>query len=121
MRIATLRFHWVVPPSRYSRDLLDSRGTAWKDLWGFVTTPGTARSCLLGLTAPLETFPLGHETFFIVAGTTVRQSSSLELIKEKYPEIEDIRGDFSGNRALIDCKKAERLLGWKEEGFPWTP
>jgi hypothetical protein len=71
----------------------------------------------------------GHETFFIAARTTCQQSLSSDLVRQRYSHITDLRfkganGDtreMSGNEALIDTSKAERLLGWKDEGYPWCP
>ena len=118
MRIATLRFHLVAPDDTVSRE---ARHTRWNDLWGWVSTTATARSCLLGLTAPESKFPKGHEAFFIVAPTTCRQESTRELLKEAYPEIKDVRGKMEGNEGLFNCEKAERMLGWTETGFEWRP
>jgi len=113
LRIATLRFHAVIPDERCTAPLLEARIGSWKDLWGWVSVTATAQSCLLGLTAPLSTFPIGHETFFIVAPTTVQQRNSEELLKEKFPELVG-KMEFKGNEGFISTKKAERMLGWKE-------
>ncbi|KAL7418651.1 hypothetical protein Q5752_006334 [Cryptotrichosporon argae] len=123
MRVASLRFHWVITDElAASPEELSAAGGTWKDLWGWVSTTQTARSCLLGLEAPTSTFPAGtHETFFIVAPTAVRQGSSLELLKEHFPEITDIRREYKGNEGFFDCSKAERMLGWTEKAHPWTP
>jgi len=121
MRIATLRFHYVVPPKLLNPTHLDHNGTGPKDLWGFVSTPSTARACLLALTVSEEEFPKGHETFFIAAPTTCRKRETMELVKESYPEIKDFRRLLKGNDGLLDCSKAKRMLGWTEEGFVWDP
>jgi len=42
----------------------------------------------------------------------------MDLIRENYGETE-VRRELRGNEGLIDCGKAERILGWKEEGFVW--
>ena len=121
MRIATLRFHFVAADDSVSREALHKNGTKWNDLWGWVSTTATARSCLLGLTAPESKFPKGHEAFFIVAPTICRQESTRALLKEAYPEIKDVRGKMEGNEGLFNCEKAERMLGWTETGFEWRP
>ena len=119
IRIATMRFHWVVPQVRYSLQGIGGRDT-WKDLWGMVSEHSVALACLNALTVGEDIFPPGHETFFIVDQTTSEQRDSYELLRERYPDITDLRADFKGsNRGFFDCSKAERMLGWKEEGFPW--
>jgi hypothetical protein len=122
MRIATLRFHAVTDDDQCTAAHLNQRGGSWKDLWGWVSLTATAKSCLLGLTAPYETFPNGtHETFFIVAPTTQQQSDSETLLMSRFPEIQDVRIDLKGsNVGFFDTSKAERMLGWKEgEAFWW--
>lgn len=119
MRVATLRFHWVAPQDQTNADDLDHVGGHWKDLWGWVSLESTARSCLLGLTAPPSTFPVGtHESFFIVAPTICGKKRTAELLKQYYPETE-IKRELIGNQGLFDCGKAKRMLGWEEHGFPW--
>ena len=121
MRIASLRFHAVIPDEECTLELLHNRGGYWRDLWGWVSVSATAKACLLGLVAPYEDFPRGtHETFFIVANTTVQQTDSLALLKTKFPEITDLRIDFAGsNVGFMSTEKAKRMLGWQEEGFLW--
>ncbi|WOO84293.1 Putative dihydroflavonol 4-reductase [Vanrija pseudolonga] len=122
MRIASLRFHWVIPDSlAYDPVALDEKKGTERDLWGWVSTSQTARACLLSLTAPESTFPPGHEAFFIVAPTAVQRRLSSELLEEHYPEIKDIRRTFTGNEGFYDVSKAEKMLGWKEKAFLWTP
>ncbi|ORX37019.1 hypothetical protein BD324DRAFT_600634 [Kockovaella imperatae] len=121
MRIATLRFHFVAPMDLVDADKMHKHGGAWKDLWGWVSLDDTAEACLRGLTAPTSTFPLGHETFFIVAPTHAQQCDSLELLKTKYPDIKDVRKELIGNTGFFDCSKAERMLGWRASGFEWRP
>ena len=149
LRIASLRFHWVVPTPMQSREALHKRKGNPKDLWSFVSLQKTAEACLLGITVePKSGHPgagahdagdgvtqgggaglgwEGHETFFIAARTTCQQSLTAELVKGRYDGISDLRfkdeqgreREMRGNEALIDTSKAERLLGWKDEGYPY--
>ena len=120
LRIATLRFHWVVPTAKVNIESLHAAKGEWKDLWGWVSLAAVAKACLSALTVPESQFPKGHETFFIVAGTTCQQGDSMELLKSKFPEITDIRKEFKGSNAgFFDTSKAKKFLGWEEEGFVW--
>jgi hypothetical protein len=123
MRIASLRFHWVVPSHKVDPKILHKEGGAWKDLWGWVSVHATADACIKGLTAPQETFPGGHEVFNIAAKTTCRQGDSMELLKTAFaPEKEgmEVRVEFGGtNRSFWNTSKAQRMLGWSEEGWAW--
>jgi hypothetical protein len=74
----------------------------------------------LGLTVPEQTFPTGHEAFFIVAPTQHQQASTAALIDQWYPH-STRRKQWRGNEGLYDCSKAENLLGWTAKiSFPWT-
>ena len=121
MRIATMRFHWIVPEAQVDITHLDQHSSSWKDLWGFTPVTSAAQACLNALTVPESRFPPGHETFWIVADTTQKQSDSYELLHSSpLSSVTDLRADFRGsNRGFYDTSKAERLLGWKEVGFPW--
>lgn len=118
MRITTLRFHWVVPDKLVDREYLHAHKGSWRDLWGWVSLNAASKAVLLSLTVPESSFPVGHETFFIVAQTSCQQTNSMDLLRSKFPGIKEIRTSMKGNAAFFDCSKAERMLGWKEEGFP---
>jgi nucleoside-diphosphate-sugar epimerase len=108
MKIASLRFHWVVPdrslPARYFK----VRKSQAKSLWGYTTFDAAARACLLSITAPFK----GHEAFYIVAPDTCVDVPSLELKQKYFPDV-PLRGRLSGHQSFFNCAKAERLLGWR--------
>jgi UDP-glucose 4-epimerase len=109
LRIASMRFHWVVPDraTAASKMGIASREIA-KHLWAYTLYEAAARACLMSLDAPFA----GHEAFYIVAPDTNIDVPSLDLCAEFFPEV-PIRGDLSGYRSFFSCAKAERLLGWK--------
>lgn len=113
MRIASLRFHWVVPSLELPRSVHKQRAEnpQPKHLWAWTHQAAAARACLLGVTADFS----GHEVFFIIAPNTVAdEATSLELAQRFYPQV-PVRGDLSGHRSFFDSSKAERLLGWKHD------
>lgn len=112
LRVASLRFHWVVPdiamPRRlYADPALPGRS---KSLWAWTRLEAAARACLLGVSADFT----GHHPLFIIGPTTVVDRPSLELAREHYPEV-PIRGDLAGNAGFFDCSRAEQVLGWKHD------
>ncbi|WVQ84281.1 hypothetical protein IAT38_006433 [Cryptococcus sp. DSM 104549] len=139
LRIATLRFHAVIPDHLCNPHSLHVNGGVWKDLWGWVSNSAVSRACLLALIAPTDTFPEGtHEAFFVVAPTMCQQRRTSDLLEEMYPEWAEgaeekdtqrwdggragkLRMALKGNEGLFDCSKAERMLGWTEQGFYWVP
>jgi nucleoside-diphosphate-sugar epimerase len=109
IRIASLRFHWVVPDraTAASKTGIASREVS-KHLWAYTLYDAAARASLMSLEAKFE----GHEAFYIVAPDTDIDVPSLALAMRFFPDV-PVRGDLSGYRSFFNCAKAERLLGWK--------
>ena len=111
MRIASLRFHGIAQPTpdvrttRYAQD-----PQSHKHLWGYTDIAAAARACEVALTSDFS----GHEVFYIVAPLTTSYTHSLELAQTYFPGT-PIRGDLSGFRGFFDCRKAERMLGWRHD------
>jgi nucleoside-diphosphate-sugar epimerase len=108
VRIASMRFHWVVPNRTTSAARFGFRTReAAKHLWAYTLFEPAARACLMALEADFK----GHQAFYITAPETNIDAPSLDLAREFFPQL-PIRGDLSGRRSFFDCAKAERLLGW---------
>jgi nucleoside-diphosphate-sugar epimerase len=111
MRIASLRFHWLVESRERAIDSIARGGPAAASyLWSYTLIREASRACLLALTADFS----GHQVFYIVAPRTAAVTPSLDLARKHYPTI-DIRGDLIGHAAFYSSAKAERFLGWKHE------
>lgn len=112
LSIASLRFHWLLPDRARAEELTarNTWGGAVRHLWAYTTFAAASRACELALTAGFS----GHEVFYIVAPQTAAPTPSLELARTHYPET-PIRGELSGHTGFFDCRKAERLLGWRHE------
>ncbi len=109
MRIASLRFHWLLE-SRERAAEITARipDTGRRHLWAYTSIAAACRACLLALTADFS----GHQALYIVAPETVAAEPSLELARRHYPDTE-VRGDLRGQAGFFDCGKAERVLGWR--------
>lgn len=109
LRIASMRFHWVVPDrATAARPFGQATAEVRKHLWAYTLFEPAARACLLSLEANFT----GHETFYIVAPDTSIDVPSLELAQRFFPDV-PIKGDLSGYNSFFNSSKAERLLGWK--------
>ena len=106
IRIASMRFHWVVPDRATAGTWFNKPGEE-KHLWAYTLYEAAARACLLSLTAAFE----GHEAFYIAAPDTTIDVPSLELAARFFPNV-PIQGDLRGYRSFFSSAKAERLLGW---------
>ena len=131
LRIASLRFHMVRPD--YASSWPDADPTS---LYSWVSLDACARACLQGITSTGWT---GAEAFNIVApeicweGGLTKDSrrkqgepemellGTLEVLESQWKGRYDLgklnKGWWEGRprRALWDCSKAERLLGWKHD------
>lgn len=109
IRIASMRFHYVVPDKALAVAAYDAETTdVAKNLWAYTLVGAAARACLLSLTADFT----GHEAFYIVAPESTKDKPSRELAQRFFPDAE-IRGPFEGNAAFFSSAKAERMLGWR--------
>jgi UDP-glucose 4-epimerase len=111
IRIASMRFHWVVPDraTAAARFGMADEKVA-KHLWAYTLFDAAALACVLSLEAGYS----GHEVFYIVAPDTTANVPSLELAARFFPHV-PIRGDLSGYRSFFSTAKAERLLAWKHD------
>jgi nucleoside-diphosphate-sugar epimerase len=109
VRIASMRFHWVVPEraTAAERFTVDSDRRS-HHLFAYTRFDAAADACLKSLDAPFK----GHEVFYIVAPDTTVEMPSREVAATYFPNI-PIKGEFSGNSSFFNSAKAERLLGWK--------
>lgn len=105
MRIASLRFHGLVPDRERMNEAHPD--LAIKHLWGYTLLPSAARACLLGVTADFR----GHHPLYIVAPDTSVSTPTGELLQAHYPGI-PIHQPLPGNASLFDSSRAARILGW---------
>ncbi len=109
LTVASLRIHWCVEErmDAVRREAELNRFVA-KQLWGYTRLESAARAFLLALTADFS----GHEAFFIVAPDTMVNTPSQQLKARHYPDV-PLREELVGNQGFFNCRKAERLLGWR--------
>jgi nucleoside-diphosphate-sugar epimerase len=105
--------------------------TEARDIFSWVSYAAVARACVLGLTSEGWS---GHEIFNVVApgicweggvesqftGTgalPVEKVGTLELVRRYWPEVQVEEGYWKedARRAVWDCSKARRVLGWWHE------
>ena len=108
MRIASLRFHWIVESRAEILKLSPIFNQyAFRHLWGYTLTSEANRACMLSLTTDIN----GHERFYIVAPLTAETKPSKELAQTHYPEV-PLHKELEGTSSFFDCSKAGRILGW---------
>jgi len=108
----SLRPAWIVTPGEIrAKGLLDPErlDDGLYGLWSYTDVRDVARACQAALKADLTQ----HEVFNLSAPDTFATIPTLDLIHKLWPTLTDLRGDLSGYRPLIDCRKAARLLGFE--------
>ncbi len=108
VRIASLRFHWVVPDRAHASRNAEISEDVAKHLWAYTRSDAAASACLLSLEAAFN----GHQVFYIVAPDTTVDVPTLDLARSFFPQV-PVKGDLSGFRSFFDSSKAERILGWR--------
>jgi nucleoside-diphosphate-sugar epimerase len=108
IRIASMRFHWVVPERAFAAGHFTEDAPAPnKHLFAYTRFDAAADACLKSLTADFT----GHEAFYIVAPDTTIDIPSAE-IHARYFADTPLKSPLDGYRSFFNSSKAERLLGW---------
>jgi nucleoside-diphosphate-sugar epimerase len=110
LRIASLRFHWLLESEGRAREISRGSPFVWRHLWAYTNTAAAARACLRAVSAEFT----GHERFYIVAPRTVVDEPSEELARRHFPDT-PIRGALGGNAGFFSCARAEQVLGWRHD------
>jgi hypothetical protein len=82
-----------------------------KDLWGWKSVHATGDANLRAITAPVCSFPAGHEALFIVGRTRA------EALAARWGGVQ-WRGASQDWTGFFDTRKAERMVGSAEAGYP---
>ena len=116
-----LRYCWVWNEGLYANldALADEPANFVGQLWGYVDVRDVAQAVEKSLLAP----DITHETLLIGADRTFARAHSLDLAREFLPAALVLRDEswFAAEprRALIDCTRAKRAIGFAPEYDCW--
>jgi UDP-glucose 4-epimerase len=116
MQTICLRAPWIWVPEEGQRELyrrLIAEYPQWyRTFWAYIHVLDIAqiiqRACEIEL-------PQLHDSYFICAEENWTGHDSRELLDKFYPEVNDIRKNFSSRMSLISSAKANRELGFKPQ------
>jgi nucleoside-diphosphate-sugar epimerase len=109
MSITSLRYTTVFAPEFRDRlEPMRHNPTNNGGFWGHIDVRDTAVANRLSM----EYTQPGHEAFYITAPNTYMDTPSRDLISEYLPETGAIAEGFGGQMSLVDCRKAEQVLGF---------
>jgi nucleoside-diphosphate-sugar epimerase len=111
MQVLAYRFHWVALPEESGRRANELREHLEQQahlLWGWVDVRDVAQACRLGI----EVDGLGYEAFNIIAGDTLSDVPTMELIEKYAPEVE-VRERIEGTDTAWSIDKARRMLDYR--------
>jgi hypothetical protein len=110
IRVASFRLHWSVPEKQMA-DYNDPEMDA-AHLWSYVQEDFCADAFLRGITAPSDAWQ-GHEAFFLAAPDMSLGGDPVELKRQYWNTVPIKQGWNISTMGFFDCRKAEKLLGWK--------
>lgn len=121
VQIATLRYPWVVSDDEMREHLVeadrslesldDGHPAAGRDvLYAYLAVDDAAAAARKAVEADFD----GHESFWTVASDTTADVPTDELVETAYPSA-TVRRPMEGYESLVDCSKAETMLGWTPE------
>ena len=111
MSLASMRFTWVkgdegTPFAQRQRE----HGAEFSgSFWTYVDVRDAAAACRLAM----EYDKPGHEAYYICAPNSFTVEPIEELMRQHYPGDYPFAEHIRGDKSIVDCSKAERLLGWK--------
>ncbi len=113
IRTLCLREPWIWVPEEkemaFYKTLIKEYQQWHKNLWTYVHVYDVAQAHRLAVEKDLDSL---HEAFFITAKENWTSENSITLLKQYYPEVENISPHFSGKSALISHQKATAMLGY---------
>ncbi len=114
MDVTVLRPLFILFPHNYP-EIAQRAALYHRDLWGWVEPADVAAAVRLAL-AKVR----GFEIFFIGAPNTIAETPTLELMRERFGKLPEIRRpalyEKNPHAALFDIAKAERILGYAPSG-----
>lgn len=117
METIALRICHILLPGRmeHYRELISDSSRFARGLWVYTHVQDAARAFRLAL----EAEGIGGEAFFIAAKDLLSRERTLDLIERYYPGVKKVDQErLEGYSSLIDCQKAERMLGY-ESWLSW--
>lgn len=117
LSVIVFRLSYIIPPDDYAKELRQ----AWSDiqhnefnLWAYIDARDVAQAFRLALKYPQP----GFEVFYIAAPDTLMREPTLQLVEQRYPGVKRIAEGFGGRMSPLDCRRAEKVLGFKAR-FTW--
>lgn len=113
LRCVTLRPSWVQDAESYLRNLgpfLADRSLPNGNGWSYVDAVDLAEAIRLAVECDLP----GHETFLLAAAETIGSRDLHQAWRAAFPDsTTELRPLPYPGASAIDCRRAERLLGWR--------
>ena len=114
MPVVSLRINNVITPETYT--WLEERRASYPNggsgnFWSYID----ARDVATAFKCAIEANTVGHEVFLIAAADTCLEVPLRQALQDRYGEVAVSRlaPDHGEHQSVFDCRKAERLLGWK--------
>ncbi len=110
--IISFRFPFVSNPDWFAQMPFADPEPSHVALGAYLHVQDAARACYLAATVDLP--PNSHQVLFVAARESCVALPSREWARKYHPEAE-LRPGLAGHSALLDCSRAERVLGFVPE------
>ena len=116
LSIASLRFPGITfdPEYRLMKQRMADPGARRSGFWAYIDARDAATSFRLALEADLD----GHRVFNVAAPATSMEEPTVDLIRDHFPSVTDIRPGLNPRWSGIDSSHAETELGFSAQ-YGW--
>jgi nucleoside-diphosphate-sugar epimerase len=116
--ILSFRLPAIWPEFQFDRRIngrLTNQLQAAKSLWAYVDLRDAARACRLAL----ERSWVGHQVLNITSRWAFGAATVPELVRQWYPDLDDVRVPLEDWTAVFDWRKAEHVLDFRSR-YRWS-
>ena len=83
-------------------------------MWAYADARDVAEAHVLALDAEIEEY----EAFMIAQPSSRFEEPTIDIVKNNFGDLVEIREGLSGVASVISTEKAQRLLGWRPR-YDW--
>lgn len=112
LTVVSFRFPYITHQQAFEGLPISDPNVPFGALYAYIHVHDAARACYLAATADLP--PNSHFVLFAAARDSYLDMPSLDYIRQIFPEAE-IRPGLEGYGSLLNCARAEKLIGFVPE------
>lgn len=117
LNVINLRFSLIAAPEEYEhmRKSIGKPDAGATILWSYIDIRDAAKACVASLLPKAD----GAISLNITGDDTLSSFDTLDLLRECYPDVTDLRSDFAGREPLFSNRLAKETLDWQPQ-YRWS-